>query len=127
MELDSGKYVLRGFGSLSSSFPFHGSFFTPIHENIATNGPGIFYLGHIEATVRERTGDEFKAGPSIPLIDQAIAGASGGTFDVEITDEWKADEPLFKSAFPTLKTVNIKKKILPKFNKVRAQKWWEEH
>ena len=45
-----------------------------------------------QATVRERTGNEFKAGPSLPLIDQAIAGASGGIFDVDISDRWDTDE-----------------------------------
>src|SRR2546430_12996643 len=46
----------------------------PLHEELTVTQPGVFYLGHVDATVRERTGGEFKAGPSIPLIDQAEIG-----------------------------------------------------
>lgn len=127
MELESGDYIIRGLTSMSSSFPIHGYFFAPIHEKIKANESGIYYLGHINATVRERVGDEFKAGSSIPLIDQAIAGASGGTFNIEITDQWEKDEALFKSKFPALGNTEVKKAVLPKFDRERAQKWWAEH
>lgn len=85
----------------------------------------MFYLGHINATVRKRIGGEFKAGASIPLIDQAIAGASGGTFDIEISDQWENDKTKFLTKFPALASVEIKKSILPPFNRKRAQEWWE--
>lgn len=127
MELSKGDYVLRGLSSQSSSFPIHGFFFTPIHEDIKATESGVFYLGHIDATVRERVGNEFKAGSSIPLIDQAIAGASGGTFDIEITDQWDIDKEKFLNKFPALSGVEIKKTILPPFNKERAQTWWEKN
>ena len=84
-------------------------------------------IGHIEATVRERQGDEFKAGSSIPLIDQAVVGASGGTFDVAITDALSTDEALFRSKFPALTNVEIKRAILPPFDRLKAQQWWEAH
>ena len=102
-----------------------GYFFTPMHSPLEAKERGIFYLGHINATVRERQGDEFKAGRTIPLIDQAIAGASTGTFDVAITDEFATDEALFRSKFPALEGVAIKKAILPTFDRAKAQKWWE--
>jgi len=127
MELDSGDYVLRGLTSISGIFPIRGFFFTPLHESINVNGPGIYYLGHVSATVRERVGEEFKAGSTIPLIDQAVAGASGGTFDIEIIDRWDKDEPMFREKFAALKNVDIKKSILPPFNRQRAQKWWEDN
>jgi len=125
MELDKGDYVIQGLSSMSSSFPIHGFYFTPIHENLVSSVPGVFYLGHIEANVRERQGEEFKAGPSIPLIDQAIAGASTGTFDVEISDQWATDEAKFKEKFPVLVNTPIAKAILPPFDRVKAQQWWE--
>lgn len=127
MELESGEYVLRGFTSMSSSFPIHGFFFTPLHETLKASEPGIYYLGSVNATVRKREGDEFKAGSSIPLLDQAIAGASGGTFEIKIADQWSTDGPEFKKAFPILKIADIKKQILPEFNRERAQKWWEDN
>ena len=127
LELDPGSYEIRGLTSLARSFPINGFFFAPIHSGVEVKRSGVFYLGHITATVRERRGNEFKAGPSIPLIDQAIAGASGGTFNVAITDELAVDEPAFRAKFPALAGVSITKAVLPAFDRAKAQQWWELH
>lgn len=127
LELDAGRYEIRGLTSLARSFPINGFFFAPLHSPFEVKEQGVFYLGHVTATVRERQGNEFKAGPSAPLIDQAIAGASGGTFDIEITDEFATDEALFRSKFPALAGIAIQKAILPSFDRVKAQQWWEAH
>jgi hypothetical protein len=127
LELEPGHYEIRGLTSLARSFPIQGFFFTPLHSLLEVNEQGVYYLGHVVATVRERKENEFKAGASIPLIDQAVIGASGGTFDVEITDELATDEQLFKAKFPALENVTIQKRILPAFDREKAQKWWESH
>lgn len=127
MELASGQYEIVGLTSQVMSFPVIGSFFTPIHSTFAAAGGGIYYLGHVEATVRERKDNEFKAGASIPLIDQAVVGASGGTFDVEITNSLASDEALFRRKFPALEKVEFKLAILPAFDRAKAQQWWESH
>lgn len=127
MELEEGEYVIRGLSSLGRSFPITGVFFTPLHAKLQSSRQGVFYIGHVEATVRERKDDEFKAGGSIPLIDQAIAGASTGTFDVSISDRWEKDEPKFREKFSALKGVTIEKAILAPFDRAKAQKWWEEN
>ncbi len=125
LELDPGKYEIRGLTSLVSSFPINGFFFAPLHSEINVKEPGVYYLGHVNATVRERKGDEFKAGPSIPLIDQAVVGASGGSFDIEITDDFDKDEALFRAKFPALAGVKVTKAILPAFDRAKAQAWWQ--
>ena len=127
MELEPGSYKLMGLGCVKNVFPVGGSFFVPIHAELEVNEPGIYYLGHINATVRERKGDEFKAGSSIPLIDQAVVGASGGTFDVEIVDLWGKDGDLYRSKFKALENIEITKRVLPPFDREKAQKWWEDH
>jgi hypothetical protein len=127
MELPPGDYVIRGLTSMAIVFPVSGIYFTPLHEKVHVAGPGVFYLGHVNAVVRERKGEEFKAGPSIPLIDQALAGASGGTFDVEVSDRWQLDEGLFRAAFPQLGNVEIHQSVLPAFDRALAQEWWEKH
>ena len=127
MELPPGQYVLRGLTSISPHFPVIGNFFAPLHENLNVTQPGVFYLGHVDATVRERKDEEFKAGASIPLIDQAVAGASGGTFDVVVSDHWETDQATFRSTFPQLGTVSIQKAILPPFDRAYAQDWWQKH
>lgn len=125
MELDPGNYELKGLSSLANSFPINGFFFAPLHMPLTVSGTGVSYLGHVNATVRERVGNEFKAGASVPLIDQAVTGASGGTFDIEITDDFGKDESVFRSKFPALAKVEIKKSILPAFDRAKAQKFWE--
>lgn len=127
LELNPGHYEIRGLTSLARSFPINGFFFTPLHSPLEVKESGVYYLGHINATVRERQDNEFKAGPSIPLIDQAVAGASTGTFDVEITDDFAADEAVFRSKFPALATASIQKAILPAFDRAKAQQWWDAH
>jgi hypothetical protein len=127
LELPPGEYVIRGLTSRSDQLLTHSTFFAPLHEDVASVQPGVFYLGHVDATVRERTGNEFKAGPTLPLIDQAAAGASGGTFDMVISDRWEMDEGLFRRTFSQLSSATIQKTILPPFDRSQAQDWWEKH
>lgn len=127
MELAKGDYIIRGITGSSGTFPVRGMFFAPLHVNLKSTTSGVYYLGHVDATVRERKENEFKAGPPIPLIDQAVTGFSGGTFDIEITDLFDKDVSEFKSRFPLLRDVTIQKAIMPKFDREKAQQWWEAH
>jgi hypothetical protein len=125
LQLPREDFVLTGFNALGSGFPFHGAFFAPVLASIPPRDSGIYYLGHIDAVVRARTGDEFRAGPVIPLLDQAATGASTGTFDVAISDRWTEDEARFHSHYPALKTMTVQKHLLPPFDRAKAQSWWE--
>jgi hypothetical protein len=128
MQLAPGKYQIVGLTELNRSFPIVATFFTPLHETLDVSGKGtVIYLGHVEASVRERKGDEFKAGPSIPLIDQAVAGASGGTWDVAIVDLWATDEALFRGNFAALKDTPVQKGLMAPWDRDAAQKWWAAH
>jgi hypothetical protein len=124
-QLPAGEYDLVAMRSIARSFPIIGTFITPINASIKAAGPGVYYLGHIDAAIRERKDNEFKAGPTIPLLDQALSGASGGTFDVTISDKWDEYEKTFTTTFPALVGVTVKKNILPAYDRVKAQKWWE--
>jgi hypothetical protein len=75
--------------------------------------------------VRERVGGELTAGGPVPLIDQAVAGASGGTFDVAISDRWDIDGPRLVMAFPGLRQIAVQKVILPPFDRAAAQRWYD--
>ena len=57
------------------------------------------------------------------MIDQAVGGASGGTFDVVVSDKWDSDKKKFTSKFPVLNSVEVKKSILPAFDRLKVQKW----
>lgn len=122
-----GKYVVRGINGMSSHFPINGSFFVPLHCEIAIEAGKVIDLGKVVATVRERTGNEFKAGPSIPLIDQAVAGFSGGTFDIRISAQSAEELQRLKSLFPALRGTVIVAQTLPPFDRAKAQQWWETH
>jgi len=125
MQLDQGEYLVRGFTSFNHGFLINATFFAPLHGKLQVVAPGVYYLGHVDTTVRERVGGEFTAGAPIPLIDQAVSGASGGTFDVSVTDGWQIDGPRFLAAFPGLRQIAVRKMVLPPFDRAAAQKWWE--
>jgi hypothetical protein len=128
MELEPGTYTLVGLNCLGQSLMMNADFFVPIAARLKTPAAGAFYLGHIEATVRERKGDEFRAcGARLPTQEQRLTGAWGGTFDVVITDEWTADAAKFGAKFPAIATMNVQKDLLPAFERGRIQAWWEKN
>jgi hypothetical protein len=126
-QLPPGEYEFVHMAGFASAFLIRGTFIVPLHATIKSTNPGVYYLGHAEAIVRERVGNEFKAGPSVPLLDQAISGASGGTFDVTFSDQWDAYEKTFRAKFKALEGVEVKKAILPAFDRAKAQIWWEKN
>lgn len=126
MNLDPGKYIIRGVTGLAHGFPAIGTCFAPLHSELNGTTSGVFYLGHVEAVIRERKRDEFKAGPSIPPVDQALCGFSGGTFDISITDK-PEDIVAFKAKFDQLRDTPIQKMMLPPFNREVAQQFWKTH
>jgi hypothetical protein len=123
--LPKGDYEIRGLLSNHYSFPTNTMYLLHLKTALKVTEPGVFYLGNINSVIRERKGDEFKAGPSVPLLDQAIGGASGGTFDVVISDQWEKDKVDFLQRFPQLKDVEIKKIVMPPFDREVTQKIWE--
>lgn len=121
-QLKSGKYKLRELFAQSGIFPVRGTFSMPIYSVFEIEANKIIYLGHIEASIKEKTkNDELRAGPVIPLIDQAVTGASGGTFVIEITDLFKNDIDLFKKQYPYLSSYNIENRTLPQWKKPTEQ------
>jgi hypothetical protein len=126
-ELEPGEYLLAAMTSMARSFPIIASFQTVLMQDLAFPKAGVYYVGHVQAVVRERKDDEERAGSVIPLLDQAVAGASGGTFDVQITDRWNTDEGLFKTAYPTLARVSVEPRVLSPHDKTRVQARWDQH
>lgn len=123
----AGASEIAGLTGTAHRYPVTGFYFVPLYAELKVAGPGVYYLGHVDATVRPRRGNEFPAGAPIPAPDQDIAGASGGTFDIEISDRFAADEAEFRERFPQLAGVTIHKAILPPFDRAKAQARWEAH
>ena len=81
----------------------------------------VVYLGHLEIVLRERTDDsECRAGPAIPLVDQAIYGLPGGTFFVSISDQMANDMETFVERYPVLEGKKIVNATLSEWTKPQA-------
>ena len=116
-QLPAGRYKLRELFAQSGLFPFIGTFSVPLYSSFSIEPQKIIYLGHIEAAIIERTDDELlRAGPVIPLIDQAVTGASGGTFVIKITDLYEKDINLFQQKYPYLAKHQVENLTLPQWN-----------
>jgi len=107
-QLKPGDYVIRELFAQSGLFPFVGSFAVPLYSAITVPENTTMYLGHIDANVVDRVDDDLlRAGPIIPLIDQSVTGASGGTFMINIEDRFETDEALLKNMFSYMGGVKI--------------------
>lgn len=126
LTLAPGEYEITGLGSTALVFPATGHFYTPVYSPLKVVGPGVYYLGHIEATLRERGKGEFPAGSAIPMFDQLVVGALTGSFDIRILDSFYRDESAFRNRFPSLKDAKIEKAVLPPFDRAKAQAKWEQ-
>ncbi len=125
MELDPGRYVIRGVHGEIFSFPIHAFCFMPIHEDIEAKPNTVTYVGRVRGVTRKRKEGEFRSGALIPLLDQGVSGFAHSTFDVEVSDQRNEDLDLFQTNFPALTNVDIQVDVLPPFNRQRAQTWWD--
>ena len=126
--MDPTVHVIRNMMAKSGTFFItEGYFNIPLHMDVNITNPGVYYVGHIEAVVRERKEGEFRAGAMMPLINQCVVGASSGTIEVAVEDRFESDIGAFKDRFPALRNVQIQKAILPQWDRVKAQQWWETH
>lgn len=123
--LEPGEYELKEIFGNANAFPFNGFFQVPLLEDIKVLPNTVTYIGRVNALMRPRVGEEFRAGSMLPLIDQAATGVSGSTFDVSIVDASEEEVPEFKAAFPVLANFSIQKSVLPPFDRAKAQNWWE--
>lgn len=116
IQLPPGNYQLRELSAQTETFPMIGNFTVPVYSNFTIEPHKIIYLGHIEATVKERTDDNLlRAGTVVPLIDQAATGASGGTFQVSITDLYTDDMKCFQEKYPYLAKHQVDNNTLPQW------------
>jgi hypothetical protein len=123
--LEPGQYEMSTVFGMAKAFPVVATFQIPLLMKINVSPKSVTYVGRVNALLRPRVGNEFRAGAVIPLIDQAVAGVSGGTFDITVVDASKEDIPEFKSTFTSLAATDIRTELLPPFDKSKVQSWWE--
>lgn len=124
MALKPGKYKLGDVTGLAHAFPFVGTFVVPLLMDLEVKPNSITYVGRVTAKLRPRKEDEFRAGPLVPLIDQAATGMSGGTWDVTTDNMSQRDLPLYRAQFPALESAIIETAPLPLFDRAAVQRWW---
>jgi hypothetical protein len=126
MALEPGVYDLMDVEGFARVFPLtNGMFQLPLLMRLNVSPNSVTYVGRVTATLRPRQEGEFRAGALFPLIDQAAAGLSNGTWDVAVSDPGPADIAAFRSQFPALQGVTIADRALPPFDRVAVQKWWD--
>lgn len=123
MALAPGEYRLMAVTGNANAFPFNGIFQVPMLLDFNVAPSAISYMGQVTAKLRPRVGEEFRAGPVIPLLDQAVTGVSGGTFDVSVT-EAPEKLSLFRTTYKALANSSIETETLPAFDRAAAQRWW---
>ena len=103
VDLNPGTYSVGKVKGRSSMFPLiEASFQFPVDARFELPTHSL-----IDMRNRKREKGELRSGKVTPLIDQATAGYSGGTFDVIITDRSAADIPAFLEEYPFLKDLSI--------------------
>ncbi|HEY1725299.1 MAG TPA: hypothetical protein VGF89_07745 [Steroidobacteraceae bacterium] len=123
--LAPGRYRLMGVVGRSMVFPIIGTFEVPLLLDFDLAPGTVSYRGRVTAMLRPREENEFRAGPMIPLIDQAAAGLSTGTWEVTVEDLSDQDLPRFTTLYPVLASVTIAPAVLPPFDRQAAQRWWQ--
>ena len=112
--LAPGKYKLQAIRCLATVFPLIGSCELPMNVPIKIDQPGqVIYMGHINAVIRERKENERRAGPILPLIDQAVTGMSSGSFDVIIEDRFASDVERYRKTYPAIRNASVQKALFP--------------
>jgi hypothetical protein len=105
--------MLRKFFGTAGVFPIRGTFGAPVFMPFELSSGSIVYLGRIEATIRARRSDnELRAGPLVPLIDQAVSGLSGGTFEIPISDNYEGDVQAFGEKYPACAGLTMERAVL---------------
>lgn len=127
MALEPGPYRLMAVTGMARAFPINALFQVPLITDFNVKPGSIVYVGRVTATLRPRESGEFRAGPVIPLIDQAIAGMSTSTWDVTIEDRSATDLDLFRQEFKAVNSTSIIKAPLQPFDRAAAQRWWDNN
>ncbi|SFN25260.1 hypothetical protein [Dokdonella immobilis] len=125
MALAPGHYRIDGISGIANAFPFIGQFFIPVLAEFDVEAQSVSYLGHIAATMRERREGEFRAGSTIPLIDQSATGMISHTWDVAIENRYDTDMATFRQRFPALADLRVQSEALPAWDRAAAQRLWD--
>lgn len=107
-QLAPGSYTITSLTGASNKFPILANFEFTVEAPFEVPAGSVVYLGHLELTNKALSDpDDQATGFATPLIDQAVAGFSGGTLKVELQDQFEQDAAKLRQEYPALRTANI--------------------
>ena len=115
--LPPGDYTITGFaGRTDMGFailPVVGKFDPSFVRSFSVGENDSVYLGHIIARlIEKKSHGEERAGPIIPLLDQATTGMSNGTFKFEVVDDYQKDTEYLKVRYPSVGNRSFRRALL---------------
>ena len=91
---------------MTIKFPIQAEMSYAVNADFNVPPQAVVYLGHLDIVNKERIDkDDQASGFAIPLIDQAVAGFSGGTLGVALSDHYERDIGMFRAEYPV--TMNV--------------------
>lgn len=124
--LPPGKQILAGISGYFYNLLISASTYMVLQSDLDVPPASVIYVGRITGEIRHRGDDDPPAGPGIPLIDQAVAGYSTGTFDITVTDAYDEDVAYIRSRYPALNSVKIQKRLLPPVDIEKTKSFWKQ-
>lgn len=121
MRLAPGQYRLNRLWGYAGHVLVQAEMNYAVQADFVVPPQAVVYLGHLDVVNKERTNkDDQATGLVIPLIPQAVAGFSGGTLDVRLSDRYERDINWLKSEYPVTKNVSVVRAALPAIYLERA-------
>ncbi len=113
VELPAGEYFVTELAGTAGVFPLVGRFAFNPDWRFTLRAGEFAYLGRVTARLVEKTSQsQERAGPILPLIDQAATGFSYGTFQIDVQDRFTDDIPPVVKEHPFLEGKTIRVELL---------------
>lgn len=120
--VDPGALRICGVSGSATAFGLTGRFHVPLLLDMDLAPGTATYAGRVTARLRPRAGDEFAAGPRLPVLEQRAAGFLAGTWDVTVEDRSAEDLALFRQRHPELAQAALAVAV-PAHDREAVQAW----
>jgi hypothetical protein len=101
-----GAYQVSELRGSALKFPIVGAYNLPLTGTLRITAGQIVYLGHVMAVTRERRDGDSRAGPVLPLLDQAVSGFANSTWDIQVVDRQAEDLAALRALNPEFPAVS---------------------
>ncbi len=107
-QIAPGSYTVKSLSGASFKFPINGGIDFTVNAPFEVPPQSVVYLGRVALVNKEKkNADDQATGSAIPLLDQAVAGFSGGTLQVALLDRYAQDMVTLKRDYPALLKADV--------------------